>query len=229
MSEPPDEPRLEQCTAVLMTVPFAVARRLESFLGANGVACRIRRTTLTAEQLAEEALRSASPDAARLLDSGIGRLFAGRLRRELKAEIQIHASGLTEQCDVLVRPSDLPADAAVAPVAGGASGGEADSGRDPWARPGEPTAVATTGSGTEADPGRVADAGPAAAGSGAVELCQLPWNQAWALVERLGAAGIAAAVLAPETTARDVPMADRVVPVGVQAGDLERARGFLPG
>jgi hypothetical protein len=62
-----------------------------------------------------------------------------------------------------------------------------------------------------------------------VELCQLPWDQAWALVERLGEAGIAAAVLAPETVARDVPMADRIVPVGVRAEDLARARGFVQG
>jgi hypothetical protein len=62
-----------------------------------------------------------------------------------------------------------------------------------------------------------------------VELCQLPWDQAWALIERLGEAGIAAAVLAPETVARDVPMADRIVPVGVRAEHLERARGFVQG
>ena len=67
----------------------------------------------------------------------------------------------------------------------------------------------------------------AAGGEAPVQLCQLPWDQAWALVGRLAEAGIAAAVMEAEASARDVPMAERMVPVAVQPENLERARSFL--
>ena len=79
----PSPEALDACTAVLMTVPYGVASRLEAFLLTNGVACRTRTSTLTPEQLAQEALRQASPAAASLLDSPVGRLFMGKLQRDL--------------------------------------------------------------------------------------------------------------------------------------------------
>jgi hypothetical protein len=231
---------LEACTAVLMTVPREVASRLETFLLANGVACRTRGSTLTPEQLAEEALRQASPTAASLLDSPVGRLFKGKLQRDLRAEIELHASGFEHPYDVLVRPEDLPAGLVPAapatdevagpeppaerePAAAPATGG----GSDPWARPGEAAPASAEDpvaqGATPEVPAVVAASGAAAP----VVLCQLPWDQAWALVARLADAGIAAAVMEAESAARDVPMADRMVPVGVEPENLERARGLL--
>jgi len=60
-----------------------------------------------------------------------------------------------------------------------------------------------------------------------VVLCELPWEQAWKLTQRLIAAGIPAAVLAGEGGDRDKPMQSRTVPVGVRSPDLERARSFV--
>jgi hypothetical protein len=60
-----------------------------------------------------------------------------------------------------------------------------------------------------------------------VVLCELPWEQAWKLTERLIAAGIPAAVMAGEGGDRDKPMQSRTVPVGVRPPDLERARSFV--
>lgn len=230
----PSPEALEACTAVLMTVPHEVAVRLASFLVANGVACRIRTSTLTPEQLAQEALRHASPTVASMLDSPVGRVLKGKLQRDLKAEIELHASGFAEQDDVLVRPEDLPADLrSAAPATDAAEAPEADAteegggGSDPWARPGAaPTAAAGEG------PGDGSGAPPvpaivAAGGAAPAQLCQLPWDQAWALVGRLSEAGIAAAVMEAESSARDVPMAERMVPVAVQPENLERARSFL--
>jgi hypothetical protein len=58
-------------------------------------------------------------------------------------------------------------------------------------------------------------------------LCELPWEQAWRLAERLIAAGIPAAVMAGEGGDRNKPMQARTVPVGVRPPDLERARSFV--
>lgn len=221
----PSREALEACTAVLMTVPREVASRLEAFLVANGVACRIRTSAITKEQLAQEALRQASPSAASLLDSPVGRLFKGKLQRDLKAEIELHASGFAEQYDVLVRPEDLPpglAPSAATPTATDTGPTVAEA--DPWARPGEAGGAAQGDAGPPAAP---VPAVVAAGGTAPVPLIQLPWDQAWALIGRLADAGIAAAVMESETSARDVPMSDRVVPVGVQAEHLERARSFL--
>jgi len=67
----------------------------------------------------------------------------------------------------------------------------------------------------------------AASPSEPVVLCELPWEQAWKLTERLIAAGIPAAVMAGEGGDRDKPMQSRTVPVGVRSPDLERARSFV--
>jgi hypothetical protein len=60
-----------------------------------------------------------------------------------------------------------------------------------------------------------------------VALCELPWEQAWRLTERLIAAGIPAAIMPGEGGDRDKPMQSRTVPVGVRQRDLERARAFV--
>lgn len=73
----------------------------------------------------------------------------------------------------------------------------------------------------ETSPSTTADAGEPAV------LCELTWNEAWRLTERLIAAGIPAAVMAGEGGDRDKPMSARTVPVGVRPDDLERARAFL--
>jgi hypothetical protein len=219
----PSPEALAACTAVLLTVHAAVGTRLEAFLLANGVACRTRRSTLTPEQLAEEALRQASPTAASLLESPMGRLFKGKLQRDLRAEIELHASGLAEQVDLLVRPEDVPDGLLGSGAAGTVP--QAGDGSDPWARGAEPAVTGASGGSERAAP---AAHGPAPVdGPAPVELCRLPWDQAWALVGRLAEAGIAAAVLEAEEASRDVPIADRLAPVGVRPEDLERARSLL--
>lgn len=98
------------CTAVLFTVPREVASKLEGFLRANGIACRIRRNEMTPEQVAAEMLRQTQPGAARVLDKPfVGRMMRSRLRKDLKAEISVTGSTVPAMYDVLVRPEDLPA------------------------------------------------------------------------------------------------------------------------
>ena len=77
-------------------------------------------------------------------------------------------------------------------------------------------------------PAQEAVESPPAPGSPAV-LCELPWDQAWALSRRLIEAGIPAAVMEAEKPDRERPMQTRVVPVGVRPEDVERAQPFLGG
>lgn len=208
MSRAGEEPiDVEACTAVLLSVPQQVAERIESFLTANGIPCRIRlNTEMTPERLAEEYLRQ-SPEASRVLDMPLlGPLLRGRLGDDLKAEIKVVGSEIPPVWDVLVRPEDLPA--------------SADPGGPRTPRLNVPVAGMEPISG---DPGLPEAA--AAPGSPAV-LCELPWEQAWALTQRLNESGIPAAVMAPEEPDRDRPMAARIVPVGVRPEDLERARAL---
>jgi hypothetical protein len=60
-----------------------------------------------------------------------------------------------------------------------------------------------------------------------VALTELPWDEAFALAERLTAEGIPAAVMAAEAHDRDQHMGARIVPVGVRPADLERAKTLL--
>jgi hypothetical protein len=136
----------------------------------------------------------------------VGEAIRGHIGERLQG-ITIDASEILPVWDVLVRPEDLPDEA------------------DPPAKPAglnvpAPALIATEPAvGTESEP-PVADAAP----GGPVVLCELPWSQAWALTERLIAAGIPAAVMAPEEPDRDRPMSTRIVPVGVRPEDLDRAR-----
>jgi hypothetical protein len=222
-SEAPDD-RLEECTAALMTVPLEVARRLETFLRANGVACRIRKNeTITPEQLAEEAMRSAAPHAAKVLDSPVvGRLLRTRVKHAMKTDIELSGAGLVPAYDVLVRPQDLPSELAGAGRAaaepGGPEPGRAEPGRaeqpaDPWARPGEVPTAATLAS-------------PAGGlGSGMAAVTALPWDAAWDLANRLQAAEMPATVL----PAGDAPrgsgsIGEAMFHVVVQAGNVDRAK-----
>lgn len=211
MSEPADGPvDPEACTVLLLSVPQPVAERIESFLTANGIVCRIRpNTEMTPERLAEEYLKQ-SPGASHLLQLPlVGETIRGHIGERLQG-ITIDASEILPVWDVLVRPEDLP-------------GGEEEAAPGP-ARlnvpvpgPVEPNLTVDGGGeppGAEAEPG------------GPVVLCELPWSQAWALTERLIAAGIPAAVMAPEESDRDRPMSTRIVPVGVRPEDLDRARSF---
>ena len=131
-------------------------------------------------------------------------------RIRLNTEIDVAGSEIPPVWDVLVRPDDRPT-------------GEEEAGpgparlNDPVPGPVEPNLTVDGGReppGAEAEPG------------GPVVLCELPWSQAWALTERLIAAGIPAAVMAPEESDRDRPMSTRIVPVGVRPEDLDRARSF---
>jgi hypothetical protein len=79
------------------------------------------------------------------------------------------------------------------------------------------------------DVGAEADVSPEAPPGAPVALTELPWDEAFALAERLTAAGIPAAVMAAETHDRDRHLAARVVPVGVRPADLQRATTFLTG
>ncbi len=193
------------CTAVLLSVPRQVAERIESFLTANGVPCRIGlNTEMTPERLAEEHLRE-SPEASRVLDMPLlGPLLRGRLAKDLKAEIKVAGSAIPPVWDVLVRPEDLPDGGEDAGAAGGTIGAMVASENEVTTAPAAP---------------------PAAAGP--VVLCELAWDDAWRLTERLSAAGIPAAVMEGEGGDRDRPMSARTVPVGVRAEDLERARTFI--
>jgi hypothetical protein len=196
---------LDACTSVLLSVPRQLAERIESFLRANGIPCRIRlNTEMTPERLAQELLRQ-EPEASRVLDMPLlGPLLRGRLGRDLKAEIQVVGSDIPPVWDVLVRPEDLPE-----------TGDDAD--RVP-AIPG--LDVPRTA--------EVAASGEAAPSPGSpVVLCELAWDDAWRLTERLSAAGIPAAVMEGEGGDRDRPMSVRTVPVGVLPEDLDRARAFI--
>jgi hypothetical protein len=212
MSQAGEEPvDLDACTAVLLSVPQQVAERIESFLTANGIACRIHHNTeMTPERLAEGYLRE-SPEASRVLDLPLlGPLLRGRLGEDLKAEIKVVGSEISPVWDVLVRPEDLP--------------GSADRGgqRTPELNvpvPGRVPAVEPS----DAQP----DPSEAVAVGSPIVLCELPWDQAWALTQRLNEAGIPAAVMAPEEPNRDRPMAARIVPVGVRPEDADRAQAFI--
>jgi hypothetical protein len=188
------------CTAVLLSVPKEVAERIQSFLRANHVPCRIRlNPDMTPERLLEETLGSSGPSGSGLLDTPVlGTLLRGRLAKDLKAEIEVVGADIPPVWDILVRPEDLPQDLG-----------------------GIPTTIP--------DAGTVVP-GPSVEGAGAVEttvLCELPWDEAWRLTERLIASGIPAAVMAAEEPDRDRPMSARAVPVGVRPQDLQRARAFL--
>ena len=198
---------LEACTAVLLSVPQQVAERIRSFLVANGISCRIRlNTEMTPERLADEYLEQA-PGAAQVLNMPVlGPLLRGRLAKDLKAEIEVVGSDLPPVWDVLVRPEDLP-----------------DPLSEPIAQPDAPRLNV---------PSPDAVARPDAALEGAspdapVVIAELPWDEAFALAERLNTAGIPAAVMAAGTADREVQMGARVVPVGVRPGDLDRARSHL--
>jgi hypothetical protein len=193
------------CTAVLLSVPRQVAERLESFLTANGIPCRIQlNAEMTPERLAEEYLRG-SPEASRVLDVPLlGPLLRGRLAEDLKAEIQVVSSDIPPVWDVLVRPEDLP--------------GAAD---DAIGAPDAPR-LNVPPSAADARP-----AAPAPESTSPTVVCELPWDEAWALIERLNAAGIPAAVMAAEAPDRDRPMQARIVPVGVRPEDVERAAAFI--
>jgi hypothetical protein len=204
-----DDPTLdlEACTAVLLSVPQQVADRIRSFLVGNGIPCRIRRSAeMTPERLAAEYLEQA-PGAAQVLDMPLlGPLLRGRLSKDLKAEIEVVASDLPAVWDVLVRPADLP-----------------DRGAQTTTGPEAPR-LNVPSSGLVEEP----DASLEGASPGApVVLVELPWDEAFALAERLNAEGIPAAVMAGEGADRDVQMGARVVPVGVRPVDLDRARAFL--
>jgi hypothetical protein len=191
-----------RCTSVLLSVPREIASRIESFLRANDIPCRIGlNTEMTPERLAEEYLSSSARDPSGLLDAPVlGPLLRGRLGRDLKAEIKVVGSEIPPVWDVLVRPEDMPDDLRAdvvpsdtpTPAPQGSSGGE-----------------------------------PPQAALELVVLCELPWEEAWRLTERLIGDGIPAAVMASERTDRDRPMGARIVPVGVRPDDLDRARASL--
>lgn len=192
------------CTAVLLSVPQQVAERIESFLTANGIACRIRlNTEMTPERLAEEYLKQ-SPGPAHLLQLPIlGPVIRAQIGERLQG-IKIDASEMLPVWDVLVRPEDLP-----------------EPEQKAESTPREPRLNVPPDTDLEAP-----EPAPTHAGS-PVAVTELPWHQAWAFAERLNAAGIPAAVMAAEEPVRDEPMEARVVPVGVRPEDEERARAFL--
>jgi hypothetical protein len=167
---------------------------------------------MTPERLADEYLKQ-SPEANRVLDLPLlGPLLRGRLGEDLKAEIQVVGSEIPPVWDVLVRPQDLP----------GTSDHAGPARRTPELNLPIPSRAASL------DAGSVEGAPPEAAASGGapVILCELPWGEAWALTDRLNAAGIPAAVMAAEEPDRDRPMQARIVPVGVRPEDADRARAF---
>jgi hypothetical protein len=203
VSNPPDP--LAACTAVLFTVPREVASRLEGFLRANDIACRIRQNEMTPDQVAEQVLRQAQPGAARVLDTPfVGRMVRSRLRKDLKAEITVTGSSMPAMFDVLVRPEDLPTAAT------------AGHGADPWAR--EPD-------GAEPASAVLGDVPPTDAPD--TVLCERPWDRAWEIVSLLGEQGIQAAILPNEESTTAPSIDSGMFRVGVRAHDLERAQGLI--
>lgn len=195
---------LAECTAILATVPYDVAKRLEIFLNAHQVPCRVRRSDAAPETLADQAMRSTAPTADEAPRRPIGRVIRTKLKRDLSAEIAMRATGMRSAYDVLVRPEDVPSELASAGAAGPATHVErAASGATP-------SSVAT------------------AAGD-AVRVAELPWNAAWELVASLEAAGIRAAVLEPNPSTAHLPMERRMVPVAVRSQDADRARALIEG
>ena len=156
MTDPPTTADEEEdaFSEVLLEAPREIAERLERFLGAHGIGCRIR------------------------------------------------PKGGSDGWEVLVRPERSPMEPVEEP--------------QPDIRPAAPAG--------SSDPAASGD--PAGPMEPAV-LCELPWEQAWRLTQRLIAAGIPAAVMAGEGEDRDKPMQSRTVPVGVRPSDLERARPFV--
>lgn len=202
---------LAACTAVLVTVPYEIAKRLQAFMAAHEVPCRVRKSDVTAEHLARATLGSMSDTDVVLPRGPLGRFVKGRLTRDLAAEITVQAPALVAAYDVLVRPEDLPADTSSDPAGTD----------DPWARPGDrPVHPA---------PGGVDTASGSRAGGGdaPVPVTELLWDQAWELVATLAAAGIPAAVLEPDPSTANLPMTRRRVPVAVRPADLERARDLI--
>lgn len=208
---------LAACTAVLVTVPYEIAKRLQTFLAANDVPCRVRKSDVTAERLAREALDSMSEADLVVARGPLGRFVKGRLTRDLAAEITVQAPALVATYDVLVRPEDLPAGASAEPA------GAEDEDEDPWARPGDrPAGPAPSGV-----DGATETPGIAGGGGAPVPVTDLLWDAAWELVASLAAAGIPAAVLEPDPSTANLPMARRRVPVAVRPADVERARDLI--
>lgn len=196
------------CTAVLLTVPREVASRLEGFLRANGVACRIRQNERTPEQVAEEMLRRSQPGAARVLDTPfVGRMMRARMRKGLNAET---GSTMPAMYDVLVRPEDLPTAAS------------AGRGVDPWAH--EPDEAETASA-----PSTAMQSATAPSDAPDTVLCERPWDRAWEIVATLGEQGIQASIL-PNEEGTTAPSIDRgMFRVGVRAQHLERAQSLIEG
>jgi hypothetical protein len=208
------EADLDECTGVLMTVPLPIARRLETFLLANGVACKIRRNdAVTPEQLAEDAVRSATPQAAKMLDSPlVGRLLRTRIKHAAKAEIEVTGSELLPAYDVLVRPETLPAK--VAPEETPSTRDEPKQSTDPWARPGEVSTAAA----------------PANVGAGMSAITALPWDAAWSLAGRLQDADIPATVLpVADGPGASGSIGEAMFQVVVQSADAARAQELASG
>ncbi|HYY08522.1 MAG TPA: hypothetical protein VFA25_07955 [Actinomycetota bacterium] len=156
MTDPPTTADVEEdaFSEVLLEAPRETAERLERFLGAHGIGCRIR------------------------------------------------PKGGSDGWEVLVRPERSP--------------NEPEEEPQPEPRPAAP-----------ADPADPAGSDDPAGPMEPAVLCELPWEQAWRLTQRLIAAGIPAAVMAGEGEDREKPMHARTVPVGVRPSDLERARSFV--
>ena len=151
MTDPPTADEEENSfSEVLLEAPRETAERLERFLGAHGIGCRIR------------------------------------------------PKGGSDGWEVLVRPEPSPEEPGAEARPAALAGSSDPPGWDDSAEPMEPAV-----------------------------LCELPWEQAWRLTQRLIAAGIPAAVMAGEGEDRDKPMQARTVPVGVRPSDLARARSFV--
>ena len=210
--------RLDECTAVLMTVPSEVARRLETFLLANDVACNIRRNETMTPELVEEALVSAVPwTAFRFYAPLVGRMHRKQVARAMKVAIELSGAGLVPDHDVLVRLEDLPIELAAAGVAP-THPGDAEQPANPSAGPGQGTRAATP-----APP-----AGDLAPGTAAVAA--LLWDAAWDLANRLRAAGMPATVLPAAGEPRGSgSIGEAMFHVVVQAGDWDRAKDLAAG
>ena len=186
------------CTAVLLSVPREVAERISSFLLANEIPCRIRlNEEMTPERLLEESLRASGPGASKLLDAPI---LGTLLRGRLADDLK---------AEIEVTGADIPPvwDVLVRP--------EDLPAEDRIDTPAVTPAPVRAGGGSP--PGATEP----------VVLCELPWEEAWQLTDRLTRDGIPAAVMAGEGADRDQRLGARIVPVGVRPDDLERARAFL--
>lgn len=188
---------LPEGMAVLVSVPFEVAKRLEAFLVAHRIVCEVRKQERGSAGPSQKGSTSAPSSATEPYDSGMR--HAARNLLKVRSTPPTLPDLVSEKdprtlYDVLVRQEDL------APAAG------ADAG------PGEEPEMLEMVEGVAGE---------------LVVLCRLPWQEAWALAGRLTDDGIPAVAVPDAAEDREMTLERRIIPVAVRPEDLETARAAI--